>query len=184
VKDVKDVKPANNVKRLTLLSGEKSFPLEVGEGEGRLRVSLSGKPLEFDLGDQREGGLSIIIEGRSYEARVAIHGNHISVEIDGERHVFELDDLDRGPDSSARSGGRSRQGSAEVVAPMPGKVVKLLAEPGAQLQADQGVLLFEAMKMQNEIRSPVAGTLVAFDVREGDAVELRDRLFTVKAGEP
>ncbi len=177
---MKPVKPVNNVKRLTLLSGEKSFPLEVGESEGRLRVSLSGKPLEFDLGDQREGGLSIIIEGRSYEARVAIHGNHISVEIDGERHVFELDD---GPDNSARSGGRSRQGSAEVVAPMPGKVVKLLAEPGAQLQADQGVLLFEAMKMQNEIRSPVAGTLVAFDVREGDAVESRDRLFTVKAGE-
>ena len=178
---MKDVK---RLTLLTLLSGEKSFPLEVGESKGRLRVSLSGEPLEFDLGDQREGGLSIILEGRSYEARVTIHGNLISVEIDGERHVFELDGLDRGPGNSARSGGRSRQGSAEVVAPMPGKVVKLLAEPGAQLQADQGVLLFEAMKMQNEIRSPVAGTLVAIDVREGDAVETRDRLFTVKAGEP
>ncbi len=178
---MKDVKPVKDAKRLTLLSGDQAFSLEVGESEGRLRVSLSGKPLEFDLGDQREGGLSIILEGRSYEPRVTIHGKRISVEIDGERHVFELDD---GPDNTTRSGGRSRQGSAEVVAPMPGKVVKLLAELGAQLQADQGVLLLEAMKMQNEIRSPVAGTLVAFDVREGDAVELRDRLFTVKAGEP
>ena len=174
------MRPVRNAKRLTLRSGEKSFPIAVGEGEGRLQVSLSGKPLEFDLGDQKEGGLSIILEGRSYEARVTIDGNRIAVEIDGERRVFELEDA---PDNGVRSGGRKRQGSAQVVAPMPGKVVKLLAELGEQVQADQGVLLFEAMKMQNEIRSPVAGTLVAIDVREGDAVESRDRLFTVKAGE-
>ena len=169
-----------DVKRLTLLAGEQSFPMEVGESEGRLQVSLSGAPLEFDIGDQREGGLSIILEGRSYEARVTIDDNRISVEIDGARRVFELDDA---RNSGARPEGRKRQGSAQVVAPMPGKVVKLLVEPGEQVQADQGVLLFEAMKMQNEIRSPVAGTLVVIDVREGEVVESRDRLFTVKASE-
>ena len=173
------VKPVKNAKRLTLLAGEESFPMEVGESEGRLQVTLFGKPLEFDLGDQRGGGLSIIVEGRSYEARVMIDGNRIAVEIDGERRVFELDDA---PEKGVRSGGSKRQGSAQVMAPMPGKVVKLLAEPGEQVQADQGVLLFEAMKMQNEIRSPVAGTLVAIDVREGAVVESRDRLFTVKVG--
>ncbi len=168
------------MKRLTLLSGEQSFPMEVGEGEGRLQVSLSGKPLDFDLGGQREGGLSIILEGRSYEARVTIDGNRISVEIDGERRVFELEDA---ANAGAQSGGGKTPGSAQVEAPMPGKVVRLLARSGEQVRADQGVLLFEAMKMQNEIRSPVAGTLVAIDVKEGQVVESRDRLFTVKAGE-
>lgn len=171
------VKNAKRLTLLTLLSGEKSFPMEVGESEERLQVSLSGKPLEFDLGAQGEGGLSIILEGRSYEARVRIDGNSVSVEIDGERRVFEVDDASN---NRARSGRAAKQGSAQVVAPMPGKVVKLLVESGEQVQADEGVLLFEAMKMQNEIRSPVTGILVAIDVREGEVVESRDRLFTVK----
>ena len=167
-------------KSLTLLSGDQSFPMEVGEGEGRLQVSLSGQPLEFDLGDQREGGLSLILNGRSYEARVTIEGKRISVEVDGERRVFEL--AEEATDGAPVAGTKSI-GSAQVEAPMPGKVVKLLAGPGEQVHADQGVLLFEAMKMQNEIRSPLTGTLVAIDVKEGDVVESRDRLFTVKVGE-
>ena len=166
-------------KRLTLSSGEQSFPMEVAESDGRIRVSVSDEPLSFDLGERGEGGFSILLEGRSYEARVMVDQGQISVEIDGERRVFDWEDV---AEDGSRSASSKRQGSAEVVAPMPGKVVKLLAAPGDELQADQGVLLFEAMKMQNEIRSPVAGTLVGIDVREGEAVEPRDRLFTVRAG--
>jgi biotin carboxyl carrier protein len=162
---------------MTLLAGGKPFPLEVGESEGRLRVSLSGKRLEFDLGGYRKGGLSIILAGRSYEAQVSLQNKHITVSVGGERYVFELDD---GLETEPGARRRGRDDRAEVVAPMPGKVVKLLAKPGEHIQVDQGVLLFEAMKMQNEIRSPLAGKLVAIEVREGQAVESRDRLFTVK----
>ena len=69
---------------------------------------------------------------------------------------------------------------AEVKAPMPGKVVKLLVSAGDVVEAGQGILLFEAMKMQNEIRSPMAGTVVDFTVQEGQAVDSRGILFSVK----
>lgn len=154
-----------------------AFPLEVGEKDGSLRVHLAGEPLAFDLGGHRTGGVSIILGGRSFEAQVSLEERRITVEVDGRRYLFERSDV---PEVGAA---RRPQGDAEVLAPMPGKVIKLLASPGEEVRANQGVVLFEAMKMQNEIRSPLAGRLVAIAVREGQAVESRDRLFTVK-GEP
>ena len=166
---------------MTLVSGGTSFPVEVGEDEDRKPwVQFSGERLAFDLPpDARAdgGGLwSIVVGGRQYEVQVSLDDRHIAVEVDGERYSFERREAPEAGASARRQGG-----SAEVVAPMPGKVVKLLAAAGEQVQANQGILLFEAMKMQNEIRSPLAGKLVDLAVREGQAVESRDRLFTVKA---
>ena len=169
------------MKKMTLVSGGTSFPVGVGEDDDRkLWVQLSGERLAFDLaGDARGdgGGLwSVVVGGRQYEVQVSLDDRHIAVEVDGERYSFERQEAPEAGASARRHGG-----SAEVVAPMPGKVVKLLVAPGEQVQANQGILLFEAMKMQNEIRSPLSGKLVALAVREGQAVESRDRLFTVKA---
>ncbi len=169
------------MKKMTLVSGGTSFPVGVGEDEDRkLWVQLSGERLAFDLvGDVRAegGGLwSIVVGGRQYEVQVSLNDRHIAVEVDGETYSFERQEA---PEAGASA--RQHAGRAEVVAPMPGKVVKLLVAPGEQVQANQGILLFEAMKMQNEIRSPLAGKLVALAVREGQAVESRDQLFTVKA---
>lgn len=166
---------------MTLVSGGTSFPVEVGEDEDRkLWVQFAGERLAFDLPpDARAdgGGLwSIVVGGRQYEVQVSLDDRHIAVEVDGERYSFERREAPEAGASARRQGG-----SADVVAPMPGKVVKLLAAAGEQVQANQGILLFEAMKMQNEIRSPLAGKLVDLAVREGQAVESRDRLFTVKA---
>ena len=164
---------------MTLLSGGSSFPVEVGEDDGKPWVAVSGKRLAFDLsGEVRgdRGGLwSIVVEGRQHEVQAQLRDGHITVEVDGERYAFERHDA-----PGAGRLDRPLAGSAEVVAPMPGKVVKLLAAPGEQVQANQGILLFEAMKMQNEIRSPLAGRLEALWVLEGQAVESRDRLFAVK----
>ena len=69
---------------------------------------------------------------------------------------------------------------AEVKAPMPGKVVKILVASGDTVSSGQGVLLFEAMKMQNEIKSPQDGVVSEISVEEGQAVEARDRLFVIQ----
>ncbi len=165
------------MKRVSLVSGDKVFPLEVVEDSGKLRVSLGGEPIGVTIGERSEGGLSLLIEDRSYEAQVMIEDKEVTVAVDGERFVFEVDDgmfTGKGP---RRDGG---EGIAEVKAPMPGKVVKLLVSAGDSVEAGQGILLFEAMKMQNEIRSPLSGELVEMDVQEGQAVESRERLFAVK----
>ncbi|MFQ5789844.1 MAG: biotin/lipoyl-containing protein [Acidobacteriota bacterium] len=167
------------MRTLELVLGDRSFSLELEERDGRLSMSLAGEPLEFDLGRQTEGGLSLLLNHRSFEAQVRVDDREVTVELDGERYVFEI--LARGL-SRKLATDRGPGGQAEVRAPMPGKVVKLLAAPGDTVEAGQGVLLFEAMKMQNEIRSPLAGQVVAVAVQEGQAVEAREGLFTVKAG--
>lgn len=165
---------------MTLISGSTSFAVEVGEDGGKPWVQVSGKRLAFDLsggtGDHPGGLWSVVVEGRQYEVQARVHDENITVEVDGERYSFARQDV-----LPTATSARLQEGSAEVVAPMPGKVVKLLATQGAEVQANQGILLFEAMKMQNEIRSPMPGTLQALLVREGQAVESRDRLFIVKA---
>ncbi len=152
--------------------------MEVGEDDRKLWVQLSGERMAFDLAGDAAGGLwSIVIRGRQYEVQASLQEKRITVEVDGERYEFERRDVPEGRSV------RPKGGSAEIVAPMPGKVIKLLAAPGDRVRANQGILLFEAMKMQNEIRSPLAGTVVNLAVQEGQVVESRDRLFTVK-GDP
>jgi biotin carboxyl carrier protein len=166
------------MKRLSLVSGDKEFPLEVAEDSGKIRVSIAGEPIGgVTVGNRSEGGLSLLINDRSYEAQVMIEDRQVTVALDGERFVFEVDDGMLAEKRSRRGGGG---GLAEVKAPMPGKVVKLLVSSGDSVEAGQGILLFEAMKMQNEIKSPLAGEVVEMNVKEGQAVESRERLFAVK----
>lgn len=73
---------------------------------------------------------------------------------------------------SAGTGGEVNGGRAEIKAPMPGKVVKLLVKKGEEVAADQGIAVLEAMKMENELRTPVAGFVTHLDVGVGSTVEM------------
>jgi len=66
-----------------------------------------------------------------------------------------------------------------VAAPMPGKVVRLLVQAGDRVEAGQGILVIEAMKMQNEIRSPKSGVVERLHAREGQAVNAGEVLAWV-----
>lgn len=111
-------------------------------------------------------------------ARVEVRGSEVLVFVGHER--FRFRSLE-GRHSNSRRG--STTGRAEVKAPMSGKVIKFLAAVGDRLEAGQAVLLFEAMKMQNEIRSPRAGLLTEIQVEQGQAVVAHERLFIVGAEE-
>jgi biotin carboxyl carrier protein len=63
---------------------------------------------------------------------------------------------------------------------MPGKIVRLLVEAGQQVQAEQGLVVVEAMKMENELRAPRAGCVREVGVREGQAVEMGAVLVVVE----
>jgi len=165
--------------KLALVGGGGTFPVEVEEEGGRLTMRLDGAPLDCEvlrsaLGD---GLVSILLDGRSYEARVTLQDREALVEIDG--HVFAFEK--NAPSPGAAAVRRATTGRADVKAPMPGKIVKLLVAPGDTVAAGQGLLLFEAMKMQNEIRSPLAGRVTDVRVREGQAVESKDLFLTVQA---
>ncbi|HKQ50935.1 MAG TPA: acetyl-CoA carboxylase biotin carboxyl carrier protein subunit, partial [Pyrinomonadaceae bacterium] len=80
---------------------------------------------------------------------------------------------------AAVSGGHAH-GSSEIVAPMPGKVVRVLVEAGAEVEAGAGVVIVEAMKMQNEMKSPKAGRVASVQVREGATVNAGDVLAVIE----
>ena len=82
-----------------------------------------------------------------------------------------------------RSGQNSdghHHGVAEIVAPMPGKVVRVHVEPGASVEKGDGVVVVEAMKMQNEMKAPRAGTVVSVNVQPGDTVNAGDVLAVLE----
>src|SRR3970040_282796 len=81
---------------------------------------------------------------------------------------FEVDEQLKG---LSRAGGKAAAGKALVTSPMPGKVVKLLVAEGEEVKSDQGVIVVEAMKMENELKAAVAGKVKEIFVKEGEGVE-------------
>ena len=81
---------------------------------------------------------------------------------------------------SATCSGGHHTGAAEIVSPMPGKIVRVLVKPGADVEAGAGVIVVEAMKMQNEMKAPKAGTVVSIQVAEGATVNAGDVLAVIE----
>jgi biotin carboxyl carrier protein len=69
---------------------------------------------------------------------------------------------------------------AEILAPMPGKVVRVQTEAGASVEKGTGVVVVEAMKMQNEMKSPRAGVVVSINVKPGDTVNAGQVLAVIE----
>lgn len=154
-------------------AGGASSAHEVFASEDGYRVVTESA--ECDVRVSEDGPWSVLTPSSAHEAIVSREDGVWVVTIEGERFRFLAGDERSAAAETARAP------RADVKAPMPGKVVKLLASVGDTVEAGQGILLFEAMKMQNEVRSPQDGILSELDVSEGDAVEARDRLFVVKS---
>jgi biotin carboxyl carrier protein len=109
------------------------------------------------------GVYSILVDGASHEVRVEAG----QVTVGNRRFDYEIDD----PRQWKRSGDAAAgQGRAAIVAPMPGKVVRILVAAGDQVETGQGILVVEAMKMQNEMKAPRAGRVASIQAKENDSV--------------
>lgn len=149
--------------------GGRSVRVEVLEHDGRYHVNVGGHTLAVDFQDVGRGFTSLLIDGRSHDVGLErLAGGAFSVHLDGVTHAVELHGAARGVAAGAA---KAASGPARVVAPMPGKIVRLLVERGAQVEAGQGLVVMEAMKMENELRSPRAGRVKDLAAREGQAVE-------------
>jgi acetyl/propionyl-CoA carboxylase alpha subunit len=129
---------------------------------------------EFSLEQIASGAVSILIGGRSYLVSPGVSGE---VLVNGwlvRAEVFDPKSL-RDRKAGAASGGQQ-----EIAAPMPGKVVRVLVAPGDMVEAGQGVVVVEAMKMQNEMKSPKAGRVTEVRTRPGAAVLAGEALVIVE----
>jgi biotin carboxyl carrier protein len=123
------------------------------------------------------GVYSVLVDGRSYEARVEESDSCVVVFIDGHRFEVEIRDPRRWSRPSAKLG---VEGRLNVTAPMPGKIVRLLVAEGDTVESGQGLLVMEAMKMQNEMKAPKAGRVVSISAREGATVAAGDVLAAIE----
>ncbi len=143
-------------------------------------VQLAGKSFEVNVAQLSERSFSLILEGRSYDVTVNPNADGYEVWVDGVS--FQVDLHDPRQRSSYSSGRAEAAGPVAVAAPMPGKVVKVLVSRGESVQKGQGLVVVEAMKMQNELLSPKAGKVKRIDVSESQVVSAGEPLVVVESG--
>lgn len=119
--------------------------------------------------------LSILIDGKSYDV---VRGTVSSIAI-GER-TYDITVRDPRSWRGRRQNAPGTSGPQKLTASMPGKVVRVLTTQGSKIAEGQGIVVIEAMKMQNEIRSPREGTVVAILVEEGSNVNAGDVVAVVE----
>lgn len=154
-----------------------------GEADGHFRVTLDGEALEVEARLLRPGVLSLVVAGRSYRVAreddlPATNGGETAVLFAGYRYPYRVEDSRSLKARRAHSGGHD--GPKVIKASMPGRVVRVLAQRGEAVEAHQGVVVIEAMKMQNELKSPKAGTVAEMRVVPGDTVAAGDVLAVVE----
>ena len=152
--------------------------LRLKRSGGRARVEFGGKSLEVDVTRLSEGAFSLILEGRSHDVSVSPNAGGFQVVVDGES--FQVGLVDPRREGPSTPGGTRAAGPAAVSAPMPGKVVRILAAEGEEVSQGQGLVVVEAMKMQNELGSPKSGRIRSVRVVEGQAVNAGEPLVLVE----
>jgi len=141
--------------------------VEVRGSSGRYTLRLDGKPLEVGVSDAAPGYRSLLIGSTSHELGIEREGDAYRVSFPGVSVVVALTEAARGSATVALR----EHGPARLTAPMPGRIVRVLSSAGADVVAGQGLMVIEAMKMENELRAPRGGRLTELLVREGQAVE-------------
>lgn len=154
--------------------GEKIHKIEIdsvastapsSNGELAYRVRLDGGEIAVSCVPISEGLLSLIVNGESFDVACERSGERLQVSVRGA--IYECIVTDPRSLRSQKRAGLADSGEQKLTASMPGKVIRIIASVGDQITAGQGILIIEAMKMQNEVRSPKDGQLKKLLVRQG-----------------
>jgi biotin carboxyl carrier protein len=166
------------VQLMSSLSGEKIRVIELQRDADAWQVTLDGKSVAVDAVEIAPNILSILFEGQSFEISVTPSPDG-KLKLQTGSHEFTAEVIDPRGWSGRRHGSVEAEGRQQIVAPMPGKVVRMLVKAGDHVEAGQGLLVVEAMKMQNEIRSPKSGTIERVLAKEGQPVNAGEILCVV-----
>jgi biotin carboxyl carrier protein len=160
-----------------LIDGRKET-VSIQPSQGRSRVFVGNQQVDADLAKISENVYSLILDGHSYHIVLALGDDSLCVIVDGTCYnasVLDPKRLRSDPPTFA-----NLLGPSPVVAPMSGKIVKVLVAVGDSVTEGQGVVVIEAMKMQNELRAPQAGKVEKVIVAESQAVNAGDILLVVQ----
>ncbi|WNG33843.1 biotin/lipoyl-binding protein [Archangium violaceum] len=163
------------------LQGHKeAVPVDIEPaGENRFKLTHNGKTFLVDALTLDHGAVSMLVDGHSYGVEFDEQGDEVHVLVRGQVSRIDVAD-ERRLRLRAGSAGFSVEGKQVIAAPMPGKVVKVLVKLGDEVKEGQGLVVVEAMKMENELKSPKAGKVVELPAKEGTAVEINAKLVVVE----
>jgi biotin carboxyl carrier protein len=161
-----------------VIVGGKSHRLELEKADGGWECRLDGKSIAIDALIPRRHVLSLLVDGQSYEIKHEQTATDLHLWIRGARFTVELRDP-RSLRSRQKTAG-DEKGPRKLLAPMPGRVVRLLVPENSEVDAGQGIVVVEAMKMQNEIKSPKKGVVKKISATPGAAVNPGDVLAIVE----
>jgi len=165
--------------RYTAIIGGEERLIEVTPRENGYRVVIGERELDLDAVHLQGFALSLIAGTRTYRCDIDPGKNGQIRVLVGET-VYPLEILDERRLRMRRAGGKfTLEGPQRIDAPMPGKVTRVLVKAGDQVEEGQGLVVVEAMKMENELKSPKAGKVTELHAVEGAAVESGAKLAVV-----
>jgi biotin carboxyl carrier protein len=168
------------MKLQTQIAGQE-YELTIERREERVRATIDGRAYELELRDLGNGEYLLldgpqvhnVLLSRSTEQRdlfeVHLHGSSYRVKVIDPKRL-----------RSGQTANSNNQGAARITASMPGKVVRVMVELGSDVEAGAGIVVVEAMKMQNEMKAPKAGTVISLSAVEGATVNAGDVLAVIE----
>ena len=166
--------------KLKVIAGEREEELLLKLEDGRVLAEIGDRVYTLDVRETEPDSYLFFLNTNVHECRVTERaGAKDTFDVTVHGRSYEVTVVDPKRLRSGQNSDRHHHGATEIVAPMPGKVVRVQVEAGAEVEKGTGVVVVEAMKMQNEMKSPRAGVVVSIAVKPGDTVNAGEVMATV-----
>jgi biotin carboxyl carrier protein len=164
--------------RFEAQTGGETIPIDVGGADGSFSIVIGDQRLQVDARQTAEGIWSILLAGASHRADVTEQDGVYLVDVQGERYEIRVEEESR---YIIRTRGAQGGDRGQVLkAPMPGKVTLIEVTVGQAVAPGDGLIVLEAMKMENEFKARVAGTVKEIRVAVGQPVNPGDVLVVIE----
>jgi biotin carboxyl carrier protein len=167
--------------KLKVIIGDREEELLLKLQDGQVSAEIGGRVYALQVRELEAGGYLFFDHANVHECRVTERAGSkdtFDVALNRRNHAVTIVDPKRL--RSGQNSDRHHHGVAEIIAPMPGKVVRVQTEAGATVEKGAGVVVVEAMKMQNEMKSPRDGVVVSINVKPGDTVNAGEILAVIE----
>jgi biotin carboxyl carrier protein len=167
--------------KLKIQSNNEDQNLTITEQDGRLSVAIDGRTYELETFNSNDSSYLLLSNNQVFDCQVRRQPrshDRFDVILKGQHHSVAIIDPRRL--RSDENSDRHHDGVTEISSQMPGKVVRILVEVGTRVEKGDGIMVVEAMKMQNEMKSPRAGVLASLNVNPGDTVNAGEVLAIVE----
>jgi biotin carboxyl carrier protein len=167
--------------RLKVLVGDREEELVLKLEDERVFAEIGGRVYNLELREPQPDSYLFFRNSDVHECRVNRRAKSKEVfDVNIRGRSFAVTIVDQKRLRSGQNSERHHHGVAHILAPMPGKVVRVQTEAGAAVEKGAGIIVVEAMKMQNEMKSPRDGVVVSINVKPGDTVNAGDVLAVIE----